>query len=101
MVKLEDLNPLLDKSAYDGAQSLSFLCPLCRQRMVSVDIWSGPSTVLEYAPGKTIKLWHAEQGPNKDWATLSITPSVDAVHHRASESGCVGWHGFVTNGEVQ
>ena len=52
MAKLEDLNPILDKSAYDGAQSLSFLCPLCRQRMVSIDIWAGPSTILEYAPGK-------------------------------------------------
>lgn len=101
MPKLEELTPLLDKSAYSGAQSLSFLCPLCRQRMVSIDIWSGNAGPLEYEPGKIIKLWHAEQGLHKDWATLSITPSIDAEHNKPSASGCAGWHGFVSNGEAR
>lgn len=101
MAKLEELNPLLDKSAYDGAQSLSFLCPLCRQRVVSIDIWAGKDGPLEYQPGKVIKLWHAEQGPNRDWATLSVTPSIDAIHHRPAANWCKGWHGHIRNGEAQ
>lgn len=100
-MKLEELKPLLGQSAYSGAQSLLFLCPLCRQRMVSIDIWAGKDGPLEYEAGKVIKLWHAEQGPNKDWATLSITPSIDAQHNTPSASGCTGWHGFITNGEVK
>lgn len=101
MTKLEDLNPTLGPSAFHGAQSLSFLCPLCRQRMVSIDIWNGKEGLLQYAPDKTIKLWHGTQGPERDWGTLSITPSIDAVHHKPAANGCTGWHGFITNGEVK
>lgn len=99
-MRLEQLNPILGASAYSGAQSLSFLCPLCRQRMVSIDIWAGKAGPLEYEPGKVIKLWRAEQGPNGDWATLSITPSIDGQHHKPSANGCTGWHGFITDGEA-
>lgn len=68
--------------------------------MVSVDIWEGNAGDLEISPGKVEKLWHAEQGPYRDWATLSITPSIDTTHNSPAANGCTGWHGFVTNGEA-
>lgn len=100
-MQLEQLGPRLERAEWSGAQRLSFYCPNCQQRRITVDIWEGKHGVLEYEPGKRIKLWHATQGPHRDWATLSITPSIDDQHGKPADSGCTGWHGFVTNGNVQ
>lgn len=101
MAKLEELNPRLTTSAaLDGVQELTFLCPSCRQRMVSVNIWAGKAGPVKYSDGQHVKLWHAEQGQDRDWASLSITPSIDAQHRKPAANGCTGWHGFVTKGEA-
>ena len=86
---------------YERGQRLVFRCPNCEQRMIVVNIWSGKATTLEYEPGKTINLHHAEQGPNKDWETLTIEPSINDTHGKPSDHGCTGWHGFVRNGICQ
>lgn len=98
MPSLEELGASLSPAEYSGAQRLTFRCPLCRQRLIILNIWSGKATDLQYESGKTIRLHHAEQGPLKDWATLTITPSIDDQHGKSSNSGCPGWHGHVTNG---
>lgn len=100
IMKLEELGARLGPSEYSGAQRLSFKCPTCRQRVISIDIWAGKPSNLEYEAGKKIRLWHAEQGPQRDWATLTITPSIDSPHGKPADSGCTGWHGFVTSGKV-
>lgn len=99
-MRLEDLSPELSPAVYPGAQVLAFRCPNCRQRLVTANIWSGPQSTLEYEPGKNINLHHAEQGPNCDWATLTVTPSIDSQHGKPSASGCTGWHGHITKGIV-
>lgn len=100
-MNIEQLGAHFTPSEYSGAQRLSFRCPTCRQRTICVDIWEGRATVLEYEPGKRLKLWHAEQGPQRDLASLSITPSIDDQHGKPADTGCTGWHGFVTNGEAR
>lgn len=100
MAKLEELRPQLS-DAGSTFQTLYFLCPLCRQRMVAVDIWGGTAGDIEIEPGKVVRLWHAKPGPHRDFASLSITPSIDAVHSTPAANGCKGWHGFVTNGEAR
>lgn len=98
MPALQELGASLSSSTYAGAQRLTFRCPTCRQRVIAVDIWNGKPSVLEYEPGKAVKLWHAEQGPHQDWGTLTISPSIDDKHGKTSDSGCEGWHGHVVNG---
>lgn len=98
MASLQELGASLAPSEYANAQRLTFRCPTCRQRVIAIDIWDGKPSVLECEAGKTIKLWHAEQGPYRDWDTLSITPSIDDKHGKQADSGCDGWHGHVTNG---
>lgn len=98
---LRELSPQLSPSEYPGAQRLTFRCPLCLQRPIVVNIWDGPSKRLEYEPGKFINLHHAEQGPQKDWNTLTITPSIDDSHGKPADDGCMGWHGFVTKGHAR
>lgn len=96
MTKLVDLNPkLTTKGVF---QTLDFRCPLCRRGAVTVDIWSGKHGDVVLAAGEPPhRLWHAEQGPHRDWDTLSISPSIDATNQPHRE--CPGWHGFITNGE--
>lgn len=101
MATLEELGAQFIGCEYEGAQRLTFRCPLCRQRPIVVNIWSGPASELQYEPGKRIRLHHADQGPNKDWATLSIQPSIDDQHGKPADNGCTGWHGFVRNGVCQ
>lgn len=101
MPMLEELGAHFIPCDYSGAQMLVFRCPKCRQRPITVNIWNAKATELQYAPGKTIRLHQATQGPGKSWSTLSITPSIDDHHGKPSDSGCTGWHGFVTNGVAE
>ncbi len=93
-VKLADLSPALTPSpVVDYAQRLTFLCPACRKRLIYVDICRGRAHA---------KLWHAEQGPDRSWGSLTITPSIDATHAPDDrEPACVGWHGLITDGEIR
>lgn len=81
-------------------QRLEFLCPICRNTPIGIEIWSGDATTLKLAEGTLQKIWHAEQGPHKDWASLTIKPSIDAVHGFSGTPprDCNGWHGYITNG---
>lgn len=74
---LADLEPRL-KGKGGHYQNLYFLCPACRTREVGIDIWSGNAgSVVLRAGQRPVKLWHAEQGPYRDWATLTVSPSID------------------------
>lgn len=98
IMKLSELSPTLSESKLPNAQQLNFLCPACRKRRILVDIWHGEHGDVQ-GPNGVVRVWHAEQGPNRDWDTLSITPSIDHKHGNVTdERPCVGWHGFITNG---
>lgn len=92
-MKLAELEPHISWPG-ERYQSLYFLCPACRKHEVGVEIWNGPSGVFE-----GVKLWHGEQGPDRDFDTLSITPSIACGPSEKHE--CAGWHGFITDGEIQ
>lgn len=101
-MNLVDLRPRLSDPSEEGSQFLVFLCPICRKHEIGVDIWAGKAGVVDLGarPDGTRnikKLWHAEQGPHRDWETLSITPSID---RSPCGDPCGGWHGFITNGQV-
>ena len=99
-MKLDELDPLIGESRYGYAQTLNFLCPNCRKRRIAIDIWNGPSTEVKVGENK-VRLWHAEQGPLRDWRTLTVSPSVDHHHGNPTpERPCIGWHGFITNGQI-
>lgn len=100
-MKLSDLAPKLSESPLGAvAQRLDFLCPLCRKRRISVDIWHAPAGEAPVGD-HTIRVWHATQGPLRDWDTLTLTPSINHEHGLVTpERPCPGWHGFITNGEA-
>lgn len=103
-MKLTNLNPRM--SPPGGAyQEVDFLCPKCQKHQIMIAIWGGAAGDHEVKmngmpAGQELKgmkrLWHAEQGPERGWDTLTITPSID----RTGMDACGGWHGFVTNGEA-
>lgn len=97
---LADLSPSIELPNEHGFQYLRFLCPVCRKHVDLIGIWARPSGEVkwtaEYGPASQ-RVWQATQGPNRDWATLSITPSIDIAPHNE----CAGWHGFITNGEAK
>jgi hypothetical protein len=96
MPKLTDLNPRI-KGSGGLYQNLYFQCPGCRGREVGVDIWAGSAgMVILKDNSRPVKLWHAEQGPHRDWDTLTVSPSINIAPH----GECLGWHGHITNGEV-
>ena len=102
-MRLADLKPFISMPG-GPYQNLKFLCPACGKHEIGIEIWHGPHGIhdvgLKDADGKPtpIKLWHGEQGPYRDWDTLSITPSISMPP--IPKHDCPGWHGFITNGEV-
>lgn len=104
MARLADLSPELRSVDRGGLtyQTLTFSCPLCRKGGLQVHVWKGKAGDVQIADG-TVRLWHAEQGPHRDWATLSITPSIDgtnAPHKDFHGNVCPGWHGYITDGKT-
>lgn len=102
-MRLDELKPRMSWPG-ERYQSLYFLCPICQRHEIGIEIWHGPSGFhdvgLKDANGAPVltKLWHGEQGPARDWDTLTITPSISAGGSERSK--CAGWHGTITNGEV-
>jgi hypothetical protein len=85
-MKLTELSPRY------SPPSISFQCPKCRIGIVSVWLQEG-------APAEP---YHGCNGLPPNFETLTITPSIaDEGKCTASNRGCTGWHGFITNGEVQ
>jgi len=103
-MRLAELHPRLSPmSGPDewGTQFLAFRCPKCLEHEISIYIWSGPAIEQKRQyPEVTLtqRVWHAEQGPHRDWDTLTVTPS---VNREGCGDKCGGWHGFITNGEVR
>lgn len=106
-MKLRDLSPRLTPPG-GTYQELTFRCPKCQQHEIGFAIWPGPAGDVRVPinglpadwPGEregVKRLWHAEQGPDMDWDSLSITPSID---QSPCGDPCGGWHGFITKGEV-
>jgi len=96
---LADLKPRFRPCA-DGTTFLAFLCPKCRKHEIAIDIWGGGAAVVQLGTredGKPIikRVWHAEQGPHYDLATLTVTPS---IARETCGDPCGGWHGYITNG---
>jgi hypothetical protein len=95
-MRLSDLGPRL-KGKGGHYQNLYFQCPHCRGREVGIDIWHGPAGLVVVKAGACpVRLWHAEQGPHRDWGTLTVSPSIKISSH----GDCPGWHGHIVNGEV-
>ena len=105
-MKLTDLEPRWFVLETGGPRvGLTFLCPHCRQERIGVVFHHRGHEAIEdeyikarhaHAPGDaTLEpnefIWTIEG--SEDFATLSLTPSVDA-----SKAG--HWHGFVTNGQA-
>jgi len=88
-MRLVELNPQYEPpSALGAPDRITFVCPKCRKGVVLVWLKEGePKSPLH--------------GCNKlppNFETLTVQPSI------ASEGQCrhcPGWHGFITNGEVQ
>jgi hypothetical protein len=111
-MQLTDLNPrhLLDEGLGHSPfvddpprlyHEIAFLCPKCRKHEISVAFWSGPQRdavqVGVAAYGPVIKrMWHREG--SLGFRDLTLTPSVNREN---SNDKCGGWHGNITNGEVQ
>ncbi len=102
---LRELHARIDLPTKDGDQFLCFLCPKCRQHEISVYIHAKPhgeftrefpAEKLGDPPIQIIRrIWQAKQGPDRDWETLTITPSIG---REGSNDPCGGWHGTVTDG---
>lgn len=95
-MKLTDLKPRWFSS--EGLRcGLTFLCPHCQQTRLGIAFHHhGPNAMAEdaaiiahHGANDSQHIWDL-QGQD-DFATLTLTPSVDA-----SKSG--HWHGFITNG---
>lgn len=100
MTALSELKPRINPPRADGEQFLAFLCPRCRRHEISIEIWSKPPGEVERTIGDQtfkVRVWSATQGPHHDWATLSITPS---INRQGLGDKCGGWHGFITSGEA-
>jgi hypothetical protein len=97
---LADLNPRILPPGEQGTQFLAFLCPRCRRHEIAVELWGGPAGEIDRSIGEhtfKVRVWHATQGQHRDWATLSLTPS---INRDSTGDTCGGWHGFITNGEA-
>lgn len=111
IVRLSDLEPRW--WGYNGRKhGLSFLCPHCRKVRLGIAVVNPP----DGGPPHDLRFKHDEPGSltqhvhdlrsfdvppgflwtlaGTDFATISLTPSVDA-----SKSG--HWHGHVSNGEIR
>lgn len=107
-MRLTELDPRwFDARYFDGAEwrvgrsGFTMLCPHCRQTRLAVTtrklkmsdqldamMQAHPGNGGDIVPGGYV--WNVS---GEDFATISITPSIDAT-----ASG--HWHGFITNGEV-
>lgn len=103
-MKLADLDPRWKAVDGDPHAALAFKCPCCQKVWLTCKFVpmkmsdqmrlfedEGKASGGQVVPTRQEFAW-SRQGD--DFATLSITPSVDA-----SASG--HWHGFVTNGEIR
>jgi hypothetical protein len=93
-MELNFSNARFGKGPLPGTQVLILLCPKCQKHEFSVNIWSGNAGEVLSGDQK-VRFWHAEQGPLRDWATLSLSPSLD---REGLGDKCGGWHGTITNG---
>jgi hypothetical protein len=109
-MRLIDLDPrwfeALDRDQFYDEKSragFTFLCPHCQQTRIAVttrplkasDQFEGlaalhPDSHGDIVPAKQMFAWTID---GEDFATISVTPSVDA-----SASG--HWHGFIKNGDI-
>lgn len=97
-MRLAELDPHLSTSPIGpAAERMDFLCPNCRKRRIIVD-FSNALSGDHPTPTGALHIWSAKG----DWLdSISLTPSINHEHGNPSpERPCVGWHGFITNGEI-
>jgi hypothetical protein len=94
-VKLSELHPQLLKSPLDHPSMphradarIAFTCPKCRKGAVFVDI----------RVGDALGGIHGANHLPPPWDDLTITPS---IAYEGKCTRCEGWHGHITNGDVQ
>lgn len=100
-MRLADLSPRIGQPGPHGEQFLAFRCPRCRHHEISIEIWSRPHGEIERelsGEKYKVRVWRAEQGPYRDWDTLSLSPS---INRDGLGDKCGGWHGHITDGEVR
>lgn len=109
-MRLLDLDPrwfeAYDRPLYYDKKSragFTMLCPHCQQTRIAVttrplkasDQFEGlatahPNNYGDIVPAKQMFAWTID---SEDFATMTVTPSVDA-------SAAGHWHGFIRNGEI-
>lgn len=105
-MRLTELEPHMEdwQPNERGYQCFTFLCPACRKLRLRQAIWPKPHGEVRWKDNDgndcLERVWHATQGPDRDWDTLSLSPSIDTAPHKRGTGTCPGWHGFITNGEV-
>lgn len=98
-MKLTELNPRWFVNCDGGPRiGLTFDCPHCREQRLAINFHHRGHEAIEDAailaahPGGIGNIWTLDG--SDDFATLTITPSVDASKYGH-------WHGFITSGEIR
>ena len=106
-MKLTELEPIMEDWTPNarGYQCFTYLCPTCRKLRARTAIWSRPYGDVRWtdADGHDCfeRVWHATQGPLRDWGTLSLSPSINMLPHKLGDGQCPGWHSHITEGEIR
>lgn len=93
-MRLTELDPRVGDPTNGADAGFNFICPLCRKGRVVVAVVLGAQREGIHAHGSTAL--------PPEWDRMTLTPSIaDEGKCSGTSRGCLGWHGFIVEGEVR